>query len=221
MVEEPGAKQEPIARAGVPPRIVQASEQILAELRNMLNDMGRDQRRSKAEFQQVMAMYKQLGGEVHQTRKAASAALPPAPKKATTVAARNAGPGRVAPAIPILPAVPGATPDTVAVPDESAAQPDSATAISESAPAPVVRLLLPKFTDALGPSGKPGVVAMGEEVGYLQQVLKHLGYTVEETEVYDSRTQFAVKQFQKDHGLEVSEVVGADMRTLLNQAITG
>lgn len=83
------------------------------------------------------------------------------------------------------------------------------------------RLPIPKFTENLGPPGKPGVVSMGEEVAYLQQLLNYLGYQLEETEVYDDPTTRALMDYQKQMGLLITGIVGAETLRLLNELVTG
>ena len=79
---------------------------------------------------------------------------------------------------------------------------------------------LPKFKSTLGPPS-PKTVYRGPEVMNLQVLLAHLGYQVEVTGSFDVPTLRAVNQFQKGKKIPVDQVVGADMRRMLNEMVTG
>lgn len=204
-----------------PAHVLDTSEDVLKKLRGILNNMGQHGCQTSGEFQQILAMYKELGVNLHEARRRVEASKPAAPSKAATVMAKIPGSISLLGNIKGPPRDPGAASPDPASTAESEQSPETMPAEPAAEYAPIQLLALPKFAEALGPAGKPGVLAMGEEVAYLQRVLTHLGYEVEETEVYDKATVSTVRAFQKDHGLEPSDVVGADMRVLLNQVVSG
>lgn len=243
MTDPTDAQAERLGGYIPPSPAVENAEELLTTLRTALTNLGRDSRRDSPAFKSLMAMFKEVGGDLHQVKKRVDATRPPPIKKAATIMGRTPGsllgnirgaappgpvrgatpPASVNGAVPVrAPQAAGPQPSLPAPAEQPAAssgasQPDTASA-EAAAPAP---LALPKFIESLGPSGRPGVITMGEEVGHLQQVLTHLGYRVADTEIFDNVTSMAIRAFRKDHGLEPGDVVGADMRELLNQVVTG
>lgn len=138
--------------------------------------------------------------------------LPPVQRPAPLARPAPAAPAvaQAAPARADQPAA--ATPAEAPLPEAPAAP---------AAPAGPPPLAIPRFEATLGPPGQHGAVAMGEEVGYLQRLLAHLGYQVEESEEYDKATLQAVMDFQETNELEPTGMVGAETRKLLNGYVTG
>ncbi|WP_050780774.1 S41 family peptidase [Dethiobacter alkaliphilus] len=64
---------------------------------------------------------------------------------------------------------------------------------------------------------KPGDEDMN--VQFLQQMLKSLDYNVNDTGVYDSATERAVRSFQNEHGLNATGELNLETRTQLNEEI--
>lgn len=295
-------------------RDLQQSNDLLRELQLILGGMGKDDRRKSPEFQELMGIYKSLGGDLHEARKRvpvapikgtggtpgtlpvrATGALAPrqvpsgplptsAPGQARPVSptagsvtalgrtAQAYGSKPAAPGVPTAaasaaetkvtleaagtgvagqaaaaygakpsPAVPAVTPQlpaATAVTPQAAAAGAAALAAqaygtSPAAPPAVVPevqqqemlppplpLQMPKFKSALGPPS-PKTVYRGPEVDNLQILLAHIGYPVERTGSFDIPTLRAVNMLQKKNKIPVTQVVGMELRKLLNDMVTG
>lgn len=60
----------------------------------------------------------------------------------------------------------------------------------------------------------------GEDVRILQSKLESLGYNVGPIDgIFGPKTEAAVKQFQKDHGLKIDGIVGQETYFMLEQLL--
>lgn len=202
---------------------VKEAETALRMMQQMLGYLNANHQGDSDDFKALLANYRHLQESLKIVKEltAKPADRKPAPEKtarkpvagqAVVMGPAGKPPEQVRGSTPPPLRVPGATPPL---------EPAPAPWAEPEAPPAAPRLPLPRFAEAFGPPGRMGVISMGEEVGYLQRVLTHLGYTVAETEEYDQATVLAVRKFQQANGLEPSDLVNADMRELLNQAVSG
>jgi peptidoglycan hydrolase-like protein with peptidoglycan-binding domain len=61
--------------------------------------------------------------------------------------------------------------------------------------------------------------SQGKDVKYLQDILNSLGYSVIADGIFGTKTEAAVKKFQKDNGLVVDGIVGAKTWAALHQNV--
>jgi peptidoglycan hydrolase-like protein with peptidoglycan-binding domain len=59
--------------------------------------------------------------------------------------------------------------------------------------------------------------SQGQDVKYLQDILKSLGYSVIADGIFGTKTEVAVKKFQKDYGLVADGIVGAKTWEVLHK----
>jgi hypothetical protein len=216
---------------------IQEASEVLNVLQRILVKMSGNACRVKPEFQQFKEIYKSLGTEVHEAKKAveverrakAAPMLGPA-KPGMSILERAKQLGRVpmAPFFTPRPAPVALQPrakESAEVPLQVGRGPADlaehpSTQHSPLAP-PGLPLALPKFMSTLGPVGNPKVVSKGPEVQALQQLLAHLGYDVPQTGVYELRTIRVVQALQEQHDHPVTSLVGAQLRRVFNDMVTG
>jgi len=72
----------------------------------------------------------------------------------------------------------------------------------------------------LGPRTQPGAVSHGAPVANLQKFLAAVGFHVPQSGEFDHYTQQALEQFQKQYGLKVNGVTGAETRKRINEMLS-